>query len=116
MLTNFNAEQQLNLKYRTEVEKYFDYRWAVDLNLYTRDSEYWLQLPDATKETMYVEFLWDRFIKVHHATFGNLYKKSENKFSFYTWQDEQYRSFMLEVLQALEPRIEPANTIIFDEL
>jgi hypothetical protein len=65
---------------------------------------------------MYVEFLWDRFIKVHHATFGNLCMPSEQKFSFYTWENEKYRKFMLDVLVALEPRIQRANSVIFDEL
>ena len=36
--------------------------------------------------------------------------------SFYTWYDPEYSKFMVELLENLHPRIEPANTIILKEL
>lgn len=36
--------------------------------------------------------------------------------AYYTWNDQQYREFMLQVLTHLEPRFEKKHTILIDEL
>ena len=36
--------------------------------------------------------------------------------TFFTWNDTQYRDFMMSMLIKLEPRYEPENTILVDEL
>ena len=36
--------------------------------------------------------------------------------NFYTWNDQQYRDFIMDVLRNLEPRFESAGTTIINEL
>jgi hypothetical protein len=35
--------------------------------------------------------------------------------SFYSWEDKIYENFMIDVMKALEPRIEEKNVIIADQ-
>lgn len=35
---------------------------------------------------------------------------------YYTWEDTEYRDFMMELLTKLEPRFENAGSILFEEL
>lgn len=46
-----------------------------------------------------------------HKRFSNFHAHT-----FYTWNDTQYRDFMMDMLMKLEPRYESENTIIIDEL
>lgn len=36
--------------------------------------------------------------------------------AFFTWDNSNYRNFMFDLLQVLEPRSQPKNEIIFSEL
>lgn len=47
---------------------------------------------------------------------GKEHIKNYNANTFYTWSDTQYRDFMMQMLMRLEPRYEPAGTILVDEL
>ena len=38
------------------------------------------------------------------------------KMEFYTWQDQQYREFMFDMLQSLEPFFERKHVILINEL
>ena len=38
------------------------------------------------------------------------------RLELFTWQDEIFQKFMLEILQKLEPRMARAHEIIFNEL
>ena len=44
------------------------------------------------------------------------FKKNDNKHSRYVWEDPPYRSFMMAILQNLEPRKEEPNSFLFEEL
>lgn len=50
---------------------------------------------------------------------GNL-EEDKNQYilnrNFYTWNDQQYRDFIMDVLRNLEPRFERAGTTIINEL
>ena len=41
---------------------------------------------------------------------------SRDQPSFYTWENQLYRNFMMGLLSVLEPRKEFANIIIYNEL
>lgn len=47
---------------------------------------------------------------------GKKHIKNYSSNTFYTWKDTQYRDFMMQMLRKLEPRYEPAGTILVDEL
>ena len=36
--------------------------------------------------------------------------------NFYTWEDQDYREFMMGILRTLEPRLEFADSILFSQL
>ena len=38
---------------------------------------------------------------------------SNGKFPFYSWDDQAYREFMINLLRKLEPRREPSGTILY---
>ena len=67
---------------------------------------------------IYSEFLFRDFLSIFRDTFkipkpdanGNLTKKQ------FTWEDQSYRQFMLEILTHLEPRFEAKGTVLFEEL
>jgi hypothetical protein len=37
-------------------------------------------------------------------------------YSFFSWNDEVYHNFMMDILRTLEPRQEDPNTYLFKEL
>lgn len=67
---------------------------------------------------IYSEFLFRDFLSIFRDTFripkpdshGNLTKKQ------FTWEDQSYREFMLQILTHLWPRFEHKGTVLFEEL
>lgn len=82
------------------------------------------QIPDSVQDKIYSGFLFHEFLgkiqqffRLSKATSKNMFQKSKIKIkSYYTWNDQQYRDFVLQVLTLLEPRFEKKHTILIDEL
>ena len=68
------------------------------------------------QEDIYINYLFDDFIKTHRRTFSFPNWDNNMQNIFYTWNDQVYKNFMMDILFSLEPRIELANKILFDEL
>ena len=61
------------------------------------------QLPHNVRESIYKNFLFSKFLKKFKRTFEISNMIINNQNSFYTWSNQVYRDFMIEILQALEP-------------
>ena len=111
-----------NLK--EKIEHHFEYKWQNDRNQALDDegSSIYEQLPVDVQNTLYREFLYTNFLYQFRATFHIPKDPEENESNehlsevFYSWSDQPYREFMMEVLRNLEPRLEVMGTIIFEEL
>ena len=71
------------------------------------------QLPEFVSNKLFCEFLFAEFLHTFVDTF-KIYKPNSSKLM--TWEDQNYRNFMLGILQSLEPRHEYKGTILFEEL
>ena len=124
LIQYFNDNIPVNLTLKEEIEQHFDYRWRMDRNQAIDDqSEKAMldQLPDHVQNKLYQSFLFRKFLDVFRDTF-KIPKLSEETIisgktiPYYTWQDQIYRDFMMQILQKLEPRYMSKNQMIFEEL
>ena len=78
------------------------------------------KLPFEIEDSLILSYQFKGFI----WTFSKFFKIEKNfelayevgKRYFYTWQDQDYRDFMCEVIQHLEPFLEQKHVIIANEL
>ena len=64
-LKYFNNKKEINAKFITKVEKYFDYRWKNDKNVgFAEEDDIQLIecLPGHTKDFLISSYLWDEFL------------------------------------------------------
>lgn len=61
------------------------------------------------------KFIQVTSIKNHKTTFFRQISTQINSKLLYTWENEGYAQFMLDILQNLEPRLIPPNTLISGE-
>lgn len=77
------------------------------------------QLPEDVQNKLYSEFLYHDFLQKFRDTF-RIPKTSNQLFGsnsvYYTWEDQNYREFMIDLLSNLEPRREKKGSILFQEL
>lgn len=74
------------------------------------------QLNSETKEELYRNFLFFGFLKSFSRSFSFPNWDNPRAYSFYTWSDQVYHSFMMEIMRSLEPRQEDPNELLFKEL
>lgn len=87
------------------------------------------QLPSDVQDTLYNGFLFSHFLSKFYIFFrieidqnkgGNLFAVQEHPemrhCKILTWNDPNYREFMMMLLTRIEPRFEHKGTIIIDEL
>lgn len=89
------------------MEQYFEFRWSEDRNQALCSGEDLLkyeQLTQETKQDLYRKFLFTGFLKSYSRSFSIPNWDSPNPYSFYTWNDPVYASFMMNIMRALEPR------------
>ena len=60
--------------------------------------------------------MFKEFLVQYGRTFSFPNEESINQPSFYTWGDQAYFNFMIDMLQSLEPRREEKDTILLNEL
>ena len=65
---------------------------------------------------IYKDFLFTDFLETFKKTFDFPKLDNPNLNAFYSWQDFEYKEFMIDILQSLEPRCEEKNSILINEL
>ena len=78
------------------------------------------ELPEFVQNDIYKFFLFSHFLSKFRETFtipkpGGANQRDKNQ-KFYTWEDTEYRDFMMQILTQLEPRLEKAQSILIEEL
>ena len=61
-IRKFNANDPIDPTLKSKMITYFKHRWNNDLNSAVQESENWRELPTNTKESIYLNFLFDSFI------------------------------------------------------
>ena len=80
------------------------------------------QLPDEVQDKIFCEFLFSEFQKLFMRFFRIPKSYEEAKqlgpqyHNYYSMEDQEYRTFMTQLLKSLEPRQEDAFTMLFEEL
>ena len=118
-IRKFNNNVQIDLTLKREIEAFFAYKWTMDKNMAFKDEQditIFEQLPEEVRQMIYQEFMFKEFLWTYRRTFTFPNKYNENQPSFYTWNHQVYRNFMIDMLRNLEPRREAANVVIYDEL
>ena len=122
MLKNFNHNKPLPPALTKKFEDYFEYFWKNDKNAAIateEDQNIMRELPDHIKANIYKDFLFQDFLELFRVHF--LFKKPEvdqvkdGLVVFFTWDDQQYSSFMIRICQSLEPRYYEQKEYIFQE-
>ena len=65
---------------------------------------------------MFSRFLYEPFLKVFHRTFSLEVPKAPNKHTYFSIDNPVYSSFMVTLMQRMEPRFDHARTIVYGEL
>lgn len=79
VLKAFNKGEYIKTEFKECIEQYFDYRWVNNKNYYLtndEDATFYEQLPDDVLDSIYLRFLFDKFMKVYTPIFE--YKKNNN--------------------------------------
>jgi hypothetical protein len=116
MLVHFNKEKAIEFKLKREIEEHFDYRWKHDRNqaiTSDEDVSHFEQLPDGVQDKLYREFLFISFFSNFTYSYFNIPKNVSGLKVYYTWDDQSYRDFMINLVRKLEPRYEVTGTIIY---
>ena len=71
------------------------------------------QIPTYLFDMLYLDFLYKDFLRVYSSV---LNFPKEHKNSRYTWNDKQYRSYMLQLMHSLEPVRYSKDKVIYEEL
>jgi hypothetical protein len=119
VLTRFNGYERLNNQFKVDLETFFDYKWKNDSNQAFRDPEdtqHYSQLPEHVQQSIYKDFLFQPFLLRFKRTFDIPNMMNPNQYSFYSFEDQVYRDFMMHIMSNLEPISVKPNSIIFDEL
>mmetsp|Transcript_10851 Transcript_10851/g.18162 ORF Transcript_10851/g.18162 Transcript_10851/m.18162 type:complete len:747 (+) Transcript_10851:337-2577(+) len=115
---NFNDKMPLKLEFKERIEQFFDYKWKNDKNQALDEEEeqmLLLQLPEEVQNKIFTGFLYSDFLKTFRDTFTipRDYKKwleEKARYSdYFSWNDQDYREFMIRVFMNLEPRFERAG-------
>lgn len=118
-IKKFNMDEEINQGLRKRIESHFDYKWDNDKNqafLLESDINNFRQLPSEVQTMIYKDFLFSDFLETFKKTFAFPKLDNPNLNAFYSWQDFEYKNFMIDILQSLEPRSEPKNEILINEL
>jgi len=65
---------------------------------------------------LYRRYLFFGFLNSFRKLFSLPNYDNPQMYSFFSWSDEVYHNFMMDILRTLEPRQENANTYLFKEL
>lgn len=126
MMKWFNNGRYMDQGYQNTIETYFAYRWSNDKNIAisTKEDEDLLdQVPDFVQREIYSDYLFREFLTNFRKFFDLPMEIRERKegepkieHAFYKWDNEDYQSFMIQMLKSLEPRMIPESVTLFDEL
>ena len=118
LIENFNYGKRLKREIIVEIEEFFDYKWANDKNqavVLQEDINILNELPINVKVRLFTLFLNHKFLRKHHDFFT--FKNYSSKFnhSYYNWLSPHYESFMIHLVQQLEPvRYQSGQIIIYE--
>ena len=111
LLAHFNKNKPLPKTMTKKFELYFEYYWQNDKNYAIKtdeDRRFMNELPNNIRTDIYKEFLFADFLYMFNIHFKMQKEDSlagaNSDSNFYDWADTQYSQFMIELLQALEPR------------
>lgn len=74
------------------------------------------QLPGDVQVEIYNKYLFERFLCSFAKVFTFPRLNCPHRYAFYTWTDQGYRAFMLQILQNLECRHEDRFVVLYNEL
>ena len=120
ILQKFNNHSQIDPDIEQRITAFFDYKWQNDRIVAfqeEQDISHYSELPRDVQCSIFVDFLFREFLEhflVKTFTFKNIFVS--NQPAYYSWDDHNYKIFMLEILTHLEPRQELPGTIILNEL
>ena len=118
LMQKYNKGQALHKSVIREYERYFMHLWEKDKINFLRSEEgnrLFLELPPDIKTQIFKNFLFGRFIQKFRKLF-DLPKNKKMLHTCFTWGDEKFVNFMIQILRTLEPRFYTANAVIYEEL
>lgn len=118
-LKKFNHGNDISIKMRKKIEEFFEYKWTHELNqafLLQSDQDILDQLPLTVQKQIFTDFLFYDFIVQFKKYFCIENTSSVHKYSFFTLKDQLYGTFIVRLLNQLEPRLEHTGTLLLNEL
>jgi len=123
VLRKYNYSQRLPPKFENKILDFFDYKWKTDVGYCIRTNEDMAllhQLPSETQMRIIKDYLYHDFLR----DFSRLFRFKQNKFHtrilekykqypYYTYNDQEYEKFILNMVIQLEPRYFAPKTIIY---
>lgn len=120
ILKHFNDNTHLEYGLKKSIEDHLDYLWNNDRNMALIDESemrLFLTLPISVQNSLYLDFLYTDFIDLFQHSYFKFQKNlSSKQLQFYSWDDQIYRQMMIDILSKLEPRKEPAFSVIFQTI
>ena len=106
LINYFNGKEDLDPDLKSKIEEYFDYRWSHDKNM-TQDPELhqniFREMTEQNKDQLRKKFLFRDFMKRFQFNIPRNNIHFKHPHSRYVWGDPIYKSFMIQIMENLEP-------------
>ena len=115
-----NNDNPLDRELQSRIEDYFEYKWNFDRNLACsteEDRSIMEQLPEFVQDRIYTKFLYRSFLLKFQLFFRIPVEDSgasEHKGMFYTLDNNNYREFLMLLLNSMSPLRFDRGDTIFD--
>jgi len=116
ILKNYNYNEDIDIKLRREIEDFLENRYSKDQVLALNESQGIMgQLHEEYKNALICKFTHFKFLN-DFKRFFDIELVSKNEHSRYTWENVNYREFMIDIIFGLEPIQYKKNDLILQEL
>lgn len=102
-LERFNKATPLNEDFKKRIIAFFEYSWVHDKkNSFKSEEDLYIfdQMPEEQQVKLITNYLYKDFI----LKFYKFFRVQKPNMIYYTWADQTYREFMVDILNNLEPR------------
>lgn len=118
VLQRFNHNYPFSYDLIVEIETYFKRYWEDDkfLAIKSHDEREMLnQLPHHIQMKLIRDYLLNDFFKKFHRYFHIQRSWSRSMKAFYTWDDDIYCNFILQIVHALKPRYCESGQLVISQ-
>lgn len=119
LLRKYNDDNCMDPSVTEKIEAFFEHKWKFDKNNSFHDQvdlNILIQLPHQIQYQIFHEFLFIDFFAAFKQIFTFQKRMSLQSYAYFTWKDDEYSSYMSDLVQKLCPLKIAKGEKIYQEL